>query len=168
MVYCTLFIYVSNIPTQKAEKSKSSWIFNPWQDQNGPKGPGPQKEKGARQTVCLVATRQMLPKANRADKKMIDHIFARGKFVSSPTFSFKYIFAEDGAPHISFIAPKSVSKLAVRRNTLKRCGYKALNEVEADLPPVAGVFIFKKQENDAKKIGKEIGTILGKIARKND
>jgi ribonuclease P protein component len=106
----------------------------------------------------------MLSKAKRADKKTIDQIFSGGKFINSQTLTFKYILTGVSAARVSFIAPKSVAKLAVERNRLRRRGYDALKTESAGLPPgVYGVFIFKKYEEDRKKIKKEIETIFGKI-----
>ena len=111
----------------------------------------------------------MLPKTKRADKKTIDRIFSGGKFINSPTLNFKYILAGTGPARVSFIAPKSVAKLAVERNRLRRRGYNALKNSLAGLPPgFCGVFIFKKYENDNGKIEKDIETILSKIAGKNN
>jgi ribonuclease P protein component len=106
----------------------------------------------------------MLPKTNRADKKTIDRIFSGGKFINSPALTFKYIFTEGGTPRISFIAPKSVAKLAVKRNSLRRRGYDILRRKPYRLPAgIAGVFIFKSYENNAEKLGKEIEAITSKI-----
>ena len=108
----------------------------------------------------------MLPKANRVDKKTIDQIFTQGRFLSSATLHFKYL-KTGSRPRISFIAPKSMAKLAIKRNALRRLGYAAL---EKTAPPggIAGVFIFKRYENDTKKLGQEIETIFSKIGHKAD
>lgn len=107
----------------------------------------------------------MLPKTNRADKKTVDRIFASGRFLNSPTFTFKYILGQNGAPRISFIVPKHAAKLATKRNALRRKGYTGLKKVFTDVPRgLAGVFIFKTPENDTEKINKDIRTILGKIS----
>ena len=106
----------------------------------------------------------MLPKTNRVDKKTIDRIFAEGRFLNSPTLTFKYIFTKTRLPRISFVAPKNIAKLAVKRNALRRRGYDAVKKEYSLIPlGVAGVFIFKKYEDDRGKIEKEIETILSKI-----
>ncbi|MDP9249197.1 MAG: ribonuclease P protein component [bacterium] len=107
----------------------------------------------------------MLLKTNRADKKTIDTIFSVGKFINSQTLTFKYILTDARAVRVSFIAPKSTAKLAVKRNALRRLGYNILKKELYRLPRgLAGVFIFKKNEDDAEKLKREIETIIGKIA----
>ncbi len=111
----------------------------------------------------------MLPKTNRADKKTIDLIFSGGKFINSPTLSFKYILTQALAPRISFIVPKSTLKLAVKRNALRRRGYNALKKELGALPVgIAGAFIFKKHEAGREQLEKEIKTIFSRIAHRND
>jgi ribonuclease P protein component len=107
----------------------------------------------------------MLPKKNRVDKKGIDLIFKKGNFVNSPNFTFKFIFTNNSSsPRISFITPKSVAKLAVKRNFLRRKGYSVLDKYIKQLPTgILGIFIFKKSEDDISKIDHEIKNILSKI-----
>ena len=106
----------------------------------------------------------MLPKKNRADTKEIDKIFKGGKFIVSSSLTFKYIKTDGKIVKISFIAPKSVAKLAVKRNLLRRRGYSAL-EKHIKLFPlgIVGAFVFKKYEDDVSVIENEIKTILNKI-----
>jgi ribonuclease P protein component len=116
----------------------------------------------------------MLPKKNRADRKVIEKIFKEGKFLNSPNLTFKFfIKGNTTTPQISFIAPKSVAKLAVKRNLLRRCGYNALGKYIHQFPlGISGVFVFKKYQ--ASPIGlrprdivsiieNEIKNILSKI-----
>lgn len=106
----------------------------------------------------------MLPKKNRVDKKGVDLVFKQGKFITSPHLTFKFIFTETGNPRISFIAPKSVAKLAVKRNMLRRRGYAALSKLLSRFPPgIMGAFIFKKAEDDISKLEDEIKQILSKL-----
>lgn len=96
-------------------------------------------------------------------------MFKSGKFINSATLTFKFIQTPSPRARISFIVPKSAAKLAVKRNALRRRGYEALKKELHRLPGgIAGVFIFKKYEDDAEKLGKEIETITGKIAPKAD
>ena len=77
----------------------------------------------------------MPPKTNRVNKKGIDLIFKEGKFINSPNLTFKFILNHGGVgPKISFITPKSVAKLAVRRNFLRRLGYRALKKEIKRIP----------------------------------
>jgi ribonuclease P protein component len=107
----------------------------------------------------------MLLKKNRADKKAVEKIFKEGKFFNSPNLTFKFIQNNDGAaPQISFIAPKSVAKLAVKRNSLRRLGYNALKKYINNFPlGTVGVFVFKKSQVDVLIIENEIKNILSKI-----
>lgn len=107
----------------------------------------------------------MLPKKNRVDKKGIDLVFKQGKFITSPNLTFKFILTKSrGVPRVSFVAPKSVAKLAVKRNMLRRLGYAALNKYISDFPSgTIGAFIFKRAEDDISKLEDEIKKILSKI-----
>ena len=109
----------------------------------------------------------MLSKQNRADKKQIKQIFKEGRFLNSPNLTFKYIKNSSQLllpTQISFIAPKSVAKLAVKRNLLRRRGYAALKKYFNQFPSgLKGAFIFKKPINSILEIENEIKTILYKI-----
>jgi len=107
----------------------------------------------------------MLPKKNRVDTKMVGEIFKGGKFINSPNLTFKFILTHSStSPRISFIAPKTVAKLAVKRSSLRRRGYNALRKSINDFPlGLLGVFIFKKYQNDISIIENEIKNILHKI-----
>lgn len=106
----------------------------------------------------------MLPKKNRADTKEVDKIFKEGRFVVSPSFTFKYFKSPKKEIKISFIAPKSIAKLAVKRNLLRRRGYSALGKYLDQFPAgLVGVFVFKKFQEDILIIENEIKNILTKI-----
>jgi ribonuclease P protein component len=91
----------------------------------------------------------MLPKKNRADKKLVERTFKEGKFINSPNLTFKFILTNNSTvPRISFIAPKNVAKLAVQRNLLRRRGYSILGKYMNQFPlGLIGVFIFKTRPN---------------------
>mgnify|MGYP001611947044 CR=1 FL=1 len=106
----------------------------------------------------------MLPKINRADKKTIDRVFKEGKFLNSPSFTFRYLRTEALTPRLSFLAPKSIAKLAVKRNALRRWGYRALEKNMQHVPRgLVGAFIFKRSPVDQQTFQNEIETILCKI-----
>ena len=107
----------------------------------------------------------MLSKKNRVDKKGVDLVFKKGGLINSPTFSFKFILDSSYfSPRISFIVSKKISKLAVRRNFLRRKGYLALEKHINKFPSgFLGVFVFKKAEENVLKIENEIKEILNKI-----
>ena len=107
----------------------------------------------------------MLPKKNRADTKAVERIFKEGKFFNSPNLTFKFILENNSSvPRISFVAPKSVAKLAVKRNFLRRLGDNILGKYIEQFPAgTLGVFIFKKYQDDSLIIENEIKNILSKI-----
>jgi ribonuclease P protein component len=125
----------------------------------------------------------MLAKNKRVDKKTLEKIFKDGRFLNSLNLTFKYIKNPLGptygtphrsdlggsanqfvSPKISFITPKSVSKLAVKRNSLRRKGYRALEKYFSLLPSsIVGVFLFKKYQEDLSILENEIKTIFNKI-----
>jgi len=107
----------------------------------------------------------MLSKKNRAGKKELDKVFQKGKFINSPTLTFKFLLeASTVPPRISFIVPKSVARLAVKRNALRRRGYATIQGHWRGLPAgLLGAFIFKKYPDDAQMLKNEIKAILSKI-----
>ena len=107
----------------------------------------------------------MLSKKNRAGKKELDRVFQKGKFINSPTLTFKFLLeAGTFPPRISFIVPKSVARLAVKRNALRRRGYTIIQDHWRGLPAgLLGAFIFKKYRDDAQMLKNEIKAILSKI-----
>jgi len=107
----------------------------------------------------------MLPKKNRADKKAIEKIFKEGKFVDSPNLTFKFIKTQKPSLlQVSFIVPKSISKLAVKRNLLRRRGYMVVEKYLKHFPVgVVGVFVFRKYQDDILILQNEIENILTKI-----
>lgn len=106
----------------------------------------------------------MLPKKNRVTTKEVEDIFKRGSFLNSPNLTFKYLRNSTKVVKISFIAPKSVAKLAVKRNLLRRRGYTAL-ALELPLSPlgIIGVFVFRKYQDDIPTLSNEIKSIFAKI-----
>lgn len=107
----------------------------------------------------------MLPKKNRADKKAVEGVFKEGIFLNSPTLTFKFTKKNSSTgPRISFIAPKSIAKLAVKRNALRRRGYSALRKHIGRFPAgIEGAFVFKRAEEDISIIENDIQNILSKI-----
>ena len=93
----------------------------------------------------------MLSKKNRVDKKEIDLIFKKGRFVGSQNLTLKFFINLDKTKEkkISFITPKSVSKKAVIRNLLRRRGYAVLEKYMKQFPvAILGVFIFNKKSTE--------------------
>ena len=113
----------------------------------------------------------MLKKKNRADTNEIDAIFKacspagqKDKIVVSSSLTFKYFKNNTKDVKISFIAPKNVTRLAVKRNLLRRLGYNVLRGFIDQFPVgIVGVFVFKKYQDNASIIENEIKNILSKI-----
>ena len=107
----------------------------------------------------------MLSKKNRAGKRDVDLLFKRGKSIASPNLNFKFTLNHNSvSPRISFVAPKSVAKLAVNRNLLRRRGYDALKKHIYKFPAsLFGVFVFKKYQDDISILENEIKNILNQI-----
>ena len=106
----------------------------------------------------------MLKKKNRVDKNNIDLIFKKGLFLNSPNLTFKYIASSNNKDYqISFIAPKSVAKLAVVRNKLRRQGYEVLRKLEKTPVGIMGAFIFKKAIQNKADLENEVKNILNKF-----
>lgn len=106
----------------------------------------------------------MLPKRNRLDKKTIEIIFKKGKFITSPSLTLKFLITKENKKQISFVVPKTVSKKAVDRNLLRRKGYLTLNKYFKDFPiGFLGVFLFKKYQDNILILENEIENILHKI-----
>src|SRR3989344_4996308 len=100
----------------------------------------------------------MLSKKNRADKKTVEKIFKEGNILDTPNLTFRFVLTNNqNTPCISFITPKNITKLAVKRNLLRRRGYDALEEHINKFPTrLSGVFIFKKIQEDISIIENEI------------
>ena len=106
----------------------------------------------------------MLPKKKRAEKKAVEKIFKHGKFITSPSLTFKFVLSQATTPRLSFIVPKKVAKKAVERNLLRRRGYIALEKYFNKFPAgLLGVFLFRKNEKLIQNLENEIQIILNKV-----
>ncbi len=107
----------------------------------------------------------MLRSENRIGKKEVDMLFKQSRFLNSPNLTFKFIIDKKSPnTRISFVAPKSVAKLAVKRNSLRRRGYTMLKKHLTNFPAgLMGVFLFRKYQDDSNIIENEIKEILNKI-----
>lgn len=90
----------------------------------------------------------MISKKNRVNKALFDKIFKEGAFIHSPIFMLKYIKTPGNKGLFSFVAPKTVAKSAVRRNSLRRKGYNTLKNIGI-LDGISGVFFYKKGTSGA-------------------
>ena len=107
----------------------------------------------------------MLPKVNRVNKKGVDLLFKEGRIINFPSLTFRFKKNSGNKNlQISFIASKSIAKLAVKRNFLRRLGYRAFQKHQADFPAgIMGVFVFRKLEKNIAVIENEIKNLLNKI-----
>jgi ribonuclease P protein component len=112
----------------------------------------------------------MIPKINRADKKTLDLVFRFGRFLNSQHLTLKFLLNEQNIlknknyPRISFIVPKNISKLAVKRNKLRRIGYSVLRDYIKSAPDnLTGAFLYKKYTKDIEIVKNEVKEILNKI-----
>jgi RNase P protein component len=103
----------------------------------------------------------MLPKDNRTTKELFQKILKDGRAISGNIFLFKYI---PGPLKISFVAPKSMAKTAVRRNSLRRKGYNAFRALVPTVK-VSGVFFYRKEAKSptTEDIKADIESILKKV-----
>ena len=106
----------------------------------------------------------MLPKQNRANRKTIEKIFKKGTILSLPGVTFRFILTSSSFPQISVIVPKNVSKVATKRNLLRRQGYDALVKYIKEFPNgIKGAYVFKKHPSKSLDIENEIKNILKKL-----
>ncbi len=107
----------------------------------------------------------MLAKKQRADTKIVEKVFKTGKFVNSRFLTLKYLVNKGfSGQKISFLAPKNIAKMAVKRNALRRRGYRVLRRHISSFPAgIEGVLVYKKPINTANEVEDEIKNILNKI-----
>lgn len=104
----------------------------------------------------------MIPKKKRMTKDVFLSVMKEGKILSSPLFLLR--FFNYGGPKYACVVPKSVEKMATKRNSLRRKGYNALR-VAQPLPHFTGIFFFKKGSEKANplEIKDQIQGLLNKI-----
>lgn len=93
----------------------------------------------------------MLPKKNRVDKKLFELVLQKGKFINSLNLSFRFFKDKNiTLPCVSFVVPKSVTKSAVKRNSLRRRGYLVLGKYIKGIPKnLVGVVFFGRKSLEA-------------------
>ncbi len=107
----------------------------------------------------------MLPKYRRVTKSLFNQVIKEGKTLHGDLLYLRFVSESlDSYSHIAFVAPKTVAKLAVDRNKLRRRGYSAVSSIE--IKPIIGVFFFKKEAQKAfekNDLEQDILNILRKI-----
>lgn len=90
----------------------------------------------------------MLSKHRRVTKSLFDTVLKEGKTLHGNLLYLRYISKSlDKYSHFAFVAPKSVAKLAVNRNSLRRKGYSAIHPLSTSNS--VGVFFYKKEAKNA-------------------
>jgi len=107
----------------------------------------------------------MFPKKNRADRNEITKIFKEGKFLNGEILTLKFILNNNSnLTRFSFVAPKTVTKSAVKRNLLRRRGYVVLEKYLNNFPVgILGAFVFKKSPPTLIALENDIKFILNKL-----
>ncbi len=91
----------------------------------------------------------MISKNRRVTKGLFDSVIKEGNVLHSPFFMLKYkAFSDKDVYKLAFVAPKAVAKLASKRNSLRRQGYRAISCVNLKKGFVYIVF-YKKQAKEA-------------------
>ncbi len=107
----------------------------------------------------------MTPKKRRVTKSLFGVIMKNGLLIHSPFFTLRYIKDPSVASYnLAVVAPKSVAKTAVLRNSLRRRGYRALLGV--NIPQgVVGAIFYKKQAIDIPfpELLEDLNTLFSKI-----
>ncbi|MEY2702927.1 MAG: Ribonuclease [Bacteroidota bacterium] len=85
----------------------------------------------------------MLSKKHRVNKGVFEAIMKDSIMVSSPLFTFRYIPSVDNTVHFAVVAPKSIAKTAVIRNSLRRKGYRIAKPLLSK--PFIGALFYKKE-----------------------
>ncbi len=95
----------------------------------------------------------------------MDNLFKNGRSFSSPSLSLRFINdPSEKLARISVSVPKSVTKKAVARNSLRRKGYRAIQKIKHPLPQgFVGMLLFKKNIASFEEIEKDVAGILNKI-----
>lgn len=102
----------------------------------------------------------MLSKKNRVTKELFLYIMKNGGTLSGSVFVFRYLPAD--TYNFAVVAPKSVSKGAVGRNSLRRKGYTAIRS----FTPRKGTGIFFYKKNTSKVSYQEIKNDIGVLLKK--
>lgn len=94
----------------------------------------------------------MISKKNRATSEMVSKIFKDGKIITSNAFFSCRFMKAEGSHHVAFVAPKTIFKTAIERNSIRRKWY---NSLPRDLGKTKqGVYVFVLK-NSGQKINTE-------------
>jgi ribonuclease P protein component len=107
----------------------------------------------------------MISKNRRVTKGLFDSVIKEGYVIHSPLFTLRYkAFSEKDTYKLAFVAPKSIAKLANKRNTLRRQGYRAISDINVKKGFIYIVF-YKKQVKEAtyQQIKDDLSSLFLKI-----
>jgi ribonuclease P protein component len=93
----------------------------------------------------------MIPKGKRVSAKTVTELFQSGKRADFSAFSVRFQLGSQ--TQIACIAPKTVAKSAVSRNSLRRKWYASLAQVK--VPKGTFIFILKKSALELSPLGRE-------------
>ena len=86
----------------------------------------------------------MFPKKRRITKIVFDNVLKNGYVLQSPLFTVRFLKSNPTKQsQFAVVAPKSIAKGAVLRNSLRRKGYRAIQAINAN--PTATTLIFYKK-----------------------
>ncbi|HEY0221174.1 MAG TPA: ribonuclease P protein component [Candidatus Paceibacterota bacterium] len=108
----------------------------------------------------------MLPKKRRIVRKDFSYISNSGKRLHSPIFLLNLAKNKaNSASQVAFSVSKKTEKSAVKRNKLRRLGYRVLeNNIKLIKPGFFAHFLFKKIKSfpEYEEIEKEVVELLSK------
>ncbi len=84
----------------------------------------------------------MLPKQKRLSGRDITQLFKGGKTTGMPFFVARYTKEGETGIRCAVIAPKTIAKTAVLRNSLRRKWYASLRQALASVSPKPGMYAF--------------------------
>lgn len=91
----------------------------------------------------------MISKDRRVTKGLFDSVIKEGNVLHSPLFTLRYkAFSGNSDYKLAFVAPKSIAKLASKRISLRRQGYRAMSGINPKKGFIYIVF-YKKQAKEA-------------------
>ena len=89
----------------------------------------------------------MLPKQKRLSGRDITQLFSGGKTTGMPFFVVRYSRETTGTVRCAIIAPKTIAKTAVARNSLRRKWYASIDQALNTTKPAFSryAFVLKKE-----------------------
>lgn len=108
----------------------------------------------------------MLPKSQRVKKSLFPRVFVAGRSYFTPHLTLRVATNNDNVGRVSFVVSKSITKSAVKRNSLRRHGYSVVSSLKKDIKTgCIYVFFYKKGAENVtlSDLSREIKEVMGKI-----